>query len=485
MNESETLLSLFVPQFACGMEIYMKNEDIKVFIVGTGSIGSSLAAQLSKDGFEVTVIDKDEEIIANIGNTVDAIGYQGNGASYATLKELNASEADILIAVTNSDELNILSCFTAHKLGTKHTIARIRDVDYATQNSFYRDELGISMTINPDLATASEIFRTLRFPAATRVELFAGGRAELVEMPVKSDSLLIGKSLMEIAKNFEMNLLICAVVRNGEAFVPKGNTVIEDKDILYMTGTPAEFRATFKKLKHSIKPLKNVMIAGNDRVTYYLADLLTTHGAHVTIVDSDHQFCFDMATRFPKAAVMKEDALKYFDSMSESDISNTDAFIAVTTNDEYNLIAAMYAEAKGISKVNARISAQSRTNVLHEDTNIVVVSRENVAADRILGYARALLNVEDIDTVDSLYRLVDGQLEFIEFKVKMSDNNINTPLKKIRIKKNILLAGIIRNGRLVIPHGDDMIIPSDVALVATVGHQIHELNDIYDYESMN
>jgi len=457
----------------------MKNEDMKVFIVGTGSIGSSLAAQLSKDGFEVTVIDQDEEIIANISNTVDAIGYQGNGASYGTLKELNAESADILIAVTNSDELNLLSCFTAHKLGTKHTIARIRDVDYASSNSFYRDELGISMTINPDLATASEIFRTLRFPAATRVELFAGGRAELVEVPVKSDSPMVGKSLMEIGKSLDMSVLICAVVREGKAFVPKGNTVIEDKDILYMTGTAAQFRATFKKLGTSTKPLKRVMIAGNDRVAFYLADLLTSHGTHVTVVDRNKDFCFKMATKLPKVAVMNEDSLKYFDSISESDIANTDAFISVTTNDEYNLIAAMYAESKGISKVTTRVSAKSRTNVLHEDSNIAVISRENVAADRILGYTRALLNVEDIDSVESLYRLVDGQLEFIEVKVKPSDRHLEVALKNVRIKQNILLAGIIRNGKLIIPHGDDMLQPNDVALVGAVGHQIHEIDDIY------
>ena len=458
----------------------MKNNNMKIFIVGTGAIGSSLAGELAKDGCEVTIIDKEEEVVNSLSNSIDAICFQGNGASYNTLKELNAASADILIALTNSDEMNLLSCFTAHKLGTKHTIARIRDVDYAKQNHFYKDELGISMIINPDLATASEIFRTLRFPAATRVELFAGGRAELVEMTVREDSPMVGLSLMDIGKELGINLLICAVVRDGEAFVPKGDTVINAKDILYLTGSEADFKSSFKKLKHPIKPLTNVMISGNDKITYYLIDLLTAHGAKVTLVDDDTKNCFEMASAFPNAAVMTEEALKYMDEMSESDLNNTDAFISITDDDEYNLISAMYAETKGINKIVTRVAAKSRTKVLHEDSNITVVSREDVAADRILGYTRAMLNVEDNDAVESLYRLVDGRLEFIEFNVKSSDKNINKRLKEIKLKRNILLAGIIRNNRMIIPHGEDMLMDGDVALVATVDHLISEIGDIYE-----
>ena len=458
----------------------MKNRNMKIFIVGTGEIGQALATELSKDGCEVTMIDKKEDIIASMTNSIDAIGYQGNGASYNTLKELNAGNADILIAVTNSDELNLLSCFTAHKLGTKHTIARVRDVDYAKQGHFYRDELGISMLINPDLAVASEIFRTLRFPAATRVELFAGGRAELVELTVRDESPMVGHTLMEIGKDLGVSFLICAVVRNGEAFVPKGNTIINAKDVLYLTGSDADFKASFKKLKHPIKPLTNVMMAGNDRVAFYLADLLTSHGVKTTIVEENEKTCFELATNLPKAAVMKDDPLRYIDSMSDTDLNNTDAFISITDDDSANLIDAMYAETKGIKKIVTRVAAKSRVKVIHEDSIISVVCREDVATDRILGYTRAMLNVEDMDAVESLYRLVDGRLEFIEFNVKEGDPHINKPLKQTKLKTNILLAGIIRDGRMIIPHGDDMLLVDDVALVASVDHQLSELGDIYE-----
>ena len=336
------------------------------------------------------------------------------------------------------------------------------------------------MIINPDMASANEIFRSLRFPAATRVELFAGGRAELVELNVRSDSLMVGYSLNNLNRQLGVNLLFCAIVRDGKAFVPKGDTIICEKDILYLTGSEAEFRNAFKQLKHPVKPLKNVMIAGNDMITYYLAYLLIQHGARVTIVDADETVCFKMATALPKANIMKEDLFRYFDTMSEADWENTDAFVAVTDNDEYNLIAAMYAESQKIKKVITRVAAKSRTKVLHEDSQINVISREDVAADRILGYTRALLNVEEKDSVESLYRLFDGKIEFIEFNVKNTDKNINTPLKELKIKKNILLAGIIRDYKMIIPHGDDMLMPYDVALVASVDHQLSELGDIYE-----
>lgn len=455
-------------------------KNMKVIVVGVGSIGESIAAQLTKDGCEVTVIDRNSECLDRLANTVDAIGFQGNGAAYNTLSELNAKDTDVVIAVTDSDEINILSCFTAHAIGAKHTIARIREFDYVNQNHFYRDELGISMIINPDLASANEIFRTMRFPVATRIELFAGGRAELVEMAINEDSPLVGHSLMDIRQNMGINLLVCAIVRDGEAFVPKGYDVVQNKDIIYLTGEDVEFRNSFRKLNMPIKPLKSVMIAGNDRITTYLASLLVERGVSVTIVDNDRAVCEVMADKLPKASVMNEDALRYFDSMSDTDIRNTDAFIAITTNDEYNLIAAMYAESQGISKVIAKIGAKSRLKVMSDKSKICTLSREDVAADRILGYTRALLNAEDNEAVESLYRLLDGKLEFIEFRVDAKDVNVGAPLKSLKMKKGVLLAGIIRNAHMIIPTGNDYLQAEDIALVASVDHQIARLEDIYE-----
>ena len=455
------------------------HKDMEIFIVGGGEIGKALAVQLSRDGYELTIIDREESVVNSIGNTVDVISYQGNGASYTTLKELGADKADIFIAVTESDELNILSCLTAHMMGAKHAIARVRDVDYAGQNRFYRDKLGLSMTINPELATAMEIFRLLRFPLATRVEVFARGRAELVEMTVGANSPLNEKSLIQINQNMGINLLICAVVRNGDVYAPNGETVIRSGDILYMTGAPEEFRKSFKKLKLPIKPMQSVMISGAGRISCYLAGVLLKQGAKVTIVERNQRIADEVSAAMPKAAVLCDDTLNYFDAMSGTDISHTDAFIAMTEDDEYNLVAAMYAESQGINKVVSRINAKSRLKVLPPESRICTVSREDVAADRILGYSRSLLNAEDNDAVESLYRLMDGKIEFIEFKIDEKDRNLNIPLKDLKLKRNILLGCIMRDTRTIIPRGDDVLLPGDMALVVTIGRQIARLEDIF------
>ena len=343
----------------------------------------------------------------------------------------------------------------------------------------YKNQLGISLIINPELATALEVYRLLRFPLATRVEVFAGGRAELVEMTVSEKSPLDGKTLIEINKNMGINLLICAIVRKGEAFVPKGDSVVQKGDILYLTGAAEEFRKSFRQLKLPVKPLQSVMIAGGGRISRYLAEVLLKQGAKVTIVEKNKEMARDMSVAVSKAAVMCDDALTYFDSMSATDIAHTDAFIAMTDNDEYNLVAAMYAESQGINKVVSRINAKSRLNVLQEGSRICTISREDVAADRILGYSRSLLNAEDNDAVESLYRLMDGKIEFIEFKIDEDDKNLNIPLKDLNIKRNILLGCIIRDGRTIIPRGDDLLLPGDTALVATINRQIARLEDIF------
>ena len=456
-----------------------RRSDMKIFIVGGGGIGSALAEQLSRDGYEVTVIDRNPDVVSGLGNSMDIICYEGNGASYTTLQEANASAADILISVTDSDELNILSCLTAHMLGARHTIARIRDVDYSRQNHFYRDRLGLSMIINPELATAMEINRVLRFPLATRVEVFAKGRAELVGMTVREESPLNGKSLIEINQGLKINLLICAVVRQGEAFVPKGDTVICTGDILFMTGAADEFRTAFKKLKLPVKPLQSVMIAGGGRIAYYLAEMLLQQGAKVTLLEKNKEYATEISEAISGINVVCEDALTYFDSMSQTDIEHTDAFISITDNDEYNLIAAMYGESQGIGKVISRVNAKSRLKVLPPDSKICTISIEDVAADRILGYSRSLLNAEDNDAVESLYRLMDGKIEFIEFKVDEKDKNLNIPLKNLQMKRNTLIGCIIRDYKTLIPRGDDVIKAGDILLVATINRQIVRLEDIF------
>lgn len=452
----------------------------KIFLVGGGQIGQNLAKQLAHADYEVTIIDRSEEVVDNLGNNIDAICFQGNGAAYGTLKELNVGSADMFIAVTESDELNILSCFTAHVLGAKHTVARIRESDYNSQKHFYKDQLGISMTINPELATAMEISRTLRFPLATRVESFANGRAELVEMTVKEDWPLVDKTLQEINRDLGIDLLFCAIVRNGEAFVPKGDSTIQAGDILYVTGAAQKFRSSFRKLKILKQPLQSVLIAGAGRISNYLTEILIRQGFKVTVVDSREDVAEQFARDHHEAVVIREDALRYFDIMSPADFAHTDAFVAITSDDEYNLVSSMYADSQGIAKVVTRISAKSRLKVLPQESKICTVSREDVAADRIFAYCRSLMNASGIDRVESLYRLMDGKIEFIEFRIGADDRNLNIPLKNLKMKRNVLIACIIREAVTIIPRGDDVIQDNDTVLVGAIGRHVTGLEDVFE-----
>jgi len=453
---------------------------VKVCIVGVGGkIGYVLAQKLSEGGCEVTCIDNSPAVINRIANTFDIICYQGNGASYDILKESGASECDIFIAVTGSDELNILSCLTAHRIGAKNTIARVRNVEYATKSEFYKESFGLSMTINPELAAAREIQRLLHFPLAARVELFAKGRAELVEMKVEEGNAIIGKSLSEFNKNMHINLLICAVVRNDNIIIPKGDFVIQVDDVLYITGSAIEFNKSFKKMNIEVRTVNSIIIAGASRIAYYLAMLLNRDGTKVTIIEKNHDVSVELAGAVSGISVMCSDAMEYFTSMSENDIRNTDACVALTNNDEYNLIMSMYARTKNIYRVITKMNSDSTLKELQKNTDICCVSKEDAATDVILGYARSLMAAEDMDSIESMYRLMDGKLEFIEFAVRSDEAFLGKPLKELRLKSGLLIACIIRGRQPIIPRGDDIIKKGDSVLVVTVDQQITCMQDIF------
>lgn len=456
-----------------------EKDNVKVCVVGAGKIGGALAAQLSGTGCEVTIIDRDLEVVNRISNTLDVICFQGNGASYATLQEVDAGEADIFISVTGSDELNILSCLTAHMLGAKRTIARVRNVDYAMQSEFYMDRLGLSMTINPEFAAAKEIHRLLRFPLATRIELFARGRAELVEMKVEKNNSMVGRTLIEIHKGMRIKLLICAVVRDGKIEIPNGDFVIHEGDVVYITGAPKEFTEAFRRMNLPVKPLNSVLIVGASRMGYYLATLLDREGANVTVVEKNHEVAAQLAGNIPRISVMCGDAMEYFASMSDSDIHNTDAIVALTNNDEYNLVVSMFGESKQLDKVIMKMNSQSNLRELQKNTCICSVSKEDAATDVILGYARSLLNAESNDAIESLYRLMDGKIEFIEFKIRMNEIYLEKPLKELELKSGILIACIIRERKPIIPRGDDVIKNGDSVLIVTVDKRVTRFQDIF------
>ncbi len=458
----------------------MRAKKINIHIVGAGEIGVALARQLSEDGCSVTVLDTDPAVVSDVSNTMDVICFQGNGASYAALQEAGSGDAELFIAVTDSDELNILACLTAHLLGAKRTAARVRNVEYARQSVFYRDQMGLSMTINPELAAAMEISRILRFPSATRVEVFAGGRAELVEMRLQADAPLCGRSLMEINQKMGIDLLICAVVRGEEVYIPKGDFVLNADDILYLTGAADAFRKAFKAMKMPVRPVRSAILAGVGRITHYLAELLRREGVHITVVEKDHVKAVGFNRSVRDCSVMNDDIIGYLNGMSETYLRNTDAFVALTDSDEHNVVAGLYADSLGIGRVVFRLNGSSRLKALSKNRRTATVSLEDTAVDLILGYARSLMNAEENDAVESLYRLMDGRIEFTEFRVTEHSTHLDQPLREWRLKPDTLIACILRNSRPILPRGDDVIRPGDSVLVATTHRQLVRLEDIFD-----
>ena len=456
-----------------------RKKKIKVHIVGAGEIGRTLTAQLSQDDCEVTVVDTDAQVVNALSNSLDVYCYRGNGASYAALEEVQAGDSDIFISVTDSDELNILACLTAHMMGAKHTVARVRNIDYAKHVNFYRDRLGLSMTINPELAAATEISRVLRFPSATRVEVMAKGRVEVVEMTLSSHSPLCGRAVHEFGQTLGIDLLICAVVRGDQVHIPKGPFVLEAGDVLYLTGAASAFRKAFSKLGMPVRASHSVMVAGAGRITYYLAEQLKREGVHVTVVEESHEKAVEFCRSNAECAVMNDNVIAYFDSMSGSDIENTDAFVSLTANDEFNVVASMYAASLKIPKVISRISSGSKLKILQRDDRITTVSQEDTAVNLILAYARSLMNAEGQDAVESLCRLMDGKIEVTEFRITETSPHINQPIREWRIKADALLGSIIRDGRPITPRGDDVIRPGDRLLVVTTRKQLVQLEDIF------
>ena len=421
----------------------MKKKNVKICVVGGGKIGSEIAAQLTDNGCEVTVIDTNLDLINKISNAMDVICYQGNGASLTILQDAGAAEADIFIAVTGSDELNILSCLTAHSLGAKNTIARVRNAEYAVQSEFYMEKFGLSMTINPDFTAAREIERLLHFPQAT------------------------------------MNILICAIVRDKNIFIPNGDDIVKEGDVLYITGSPKAINESLEKMNIKVRRISSVLIAGASRIGFYLSKMLEKDGVNVTVVEKVHSKAAELAGNVPGVSVMCSDAMEYFESMSEADIKNTDAFVTLTNNDEYNLIAGMLAEKRNVYKVVTKMNSHSALKELQMNTKICSVSKESAVTDIIIGYSRSLLAAENFDAISSLYRLMDGKLEFVEFKVTSDEAYLGKLIKELQVKKGYIIASIIRNRRLIVPRGDDVIEKGDSVLVCTVNKSILRLQDIF------
>ena len=452
---------------------------MRIVVVGLGKVGRALAAQLAAEGHDIVGIDQNAEIIDNIVNIYDVRGVAGNGGCYDVQKEAFEDGADLLIATTSSDEINILSCLVAKKIGTRHTIARIRNPEYEKQLRFMREELGLSMVINPEKATSREIARVLRFPSAIKREQFCRQRFELVEYRVGPDNPLVGMPLADLYRNIRVKILVCAVARGQETIIPSGSFELQAGDKIYLTASPSDLEAFFRKLHLFKERANNIMIVGAGRMTYYLVKELQDVQKRVTVIDNNLKRCQDMSEKFPGVLVIHGDGVDS-ELLSEERITEMDAFVALTGMDESNIILAMYASQFNSCKVVAKINRPSFAD-LATANNLVdsVVSTASVTSEAITRYVRAMQNSIYSDNIKTLHRLVGGRVEALEFNVGPGLPFIGKPLKDVQLKDGLLIVGIVRrNGQTVIPSGDDTLSEGDDVVVVTTDTTLHALRDI-------
>ena len=450
---------------------------MKIIIVGCGKIGSTILASLTAEGHDVTAVEVDADLLTEITNVYDVMGVCGNGADCETLAEAGVADAELLVAATGSDEFNMLTCYLAGRMGARHTIARIRNPEYNDKSlNFMKQELGLSMAINPELLAAREMYHTLKLPTAAKVETFSRGNFEMIELHLKEDSPLIGVPLFELRSKFDAKFLVCVVGRGDEVYIPDGRFVLQAGDHVGITAARAEIHKLMRAIGAASKQARDVMILGGSRTAYYLAKQLLVSGSDVKIIDRDRAVCEELCDALPKAVVIHGDGSDQ-ELLAEEGIRDMDAFVALTGMDEQNILLSFFAASQNVPKV---ISTINRPELAAMATRLGldgIASPRRTITNVVLRYARALHNSMG-STIETLYSLMDDRAEAIEFLVQDEPSLVNVPLKELPLKPNILIAGIIRNRRPIIPAGDDRILPGDKVVLVVAGRRLQDIKDI-------
>ncbi len=448
---------------------------MRIIIVGLGKIGSTITDFLTHEDHDIIVIDTNQTIVQEIVDSYDVKGVVGNGASYQVLMEAEANKADMLIASTSSDELNILSCLVSKKCGVKYTIARVRDPEYSKQIDFFHKELGVSMIVNPEFETAREIYRILRFPSALKIETFASGRVEIAEMIVAENSDLVGKRLMDIRKELDVNVLICIVEREGKAYIPDGYFVLQANDKIYVNAPKMELSKFFKNSGNLKNKVKSVMIIGGSKISFYLTVKLIEMGVKVKIIEIDKTRCQQLSELLPSVDVINGEGSNQM-LLKEEGIENVDAVVTLTGFDEENIIISLYAKLKKVPKIITKINRYNLSDIFKSVNLDSVISPKEVTANHIIRYVRSLENAVESE-VKTLYKLVNNQVEASEFYLAEETSFTHITFKDLKLKPNILIASIIRDNKVIIPSGTDYMQAGDSVIVVSI-NKIHDLEDI-------
>ena len=447
-----------------------------IIIVGCGKVGSALAAQLNAEGNNVTVIDQDAVKVKAIANKLDIMGVIGNGASRSTQKEAGVDHTDLLIAVTGNDELNLLSCLVAKKAANCRTIARLKNPEYNIDAPYFKNELGLAMVINPELAAAKEIARILHFPSAIKIESFAKGRVELLKFKLPDNSPIIGRSIKDVAIKYRTKVTFCTVERGDDVHIANGSLVFEEKDVISIIAAPSRAKSFFKKIDYTLHPIKNALIVGGGPITYYLCELLDGSGISCTVVEKDPARCEQLANDFDKVTVINANPSNE-DILREEGIAQADAFVALTGLDEENILLSLFARKSGSRKVVTKINRtdfDDITNQLDLDSSVYP---KNITADTIVSYVRAMGNRRG-SNIETVYNLIKGRVEAAEFIVGEDSPIVDTPLMDLSLKPGVLIATIQRGRTQINPHGQDVLEAGDSVVIVTKDLPLTDITDI-------
>lgn len=454
-----------------------KSVGLNIIIVGCGKVGATLTEQLSREGHDITLIDKNPQKIQMLTNTYDVMGVIGNGASYNVQIDAGIEEADLLIAVTESDELNLLCCTVAKRVGNCAAIARVRTPDYSEEAAYLREKLGLAMIINPELEAAREVARLLYLPTALEVNTFAHEQAELIKFKVPKDNILIGQTIANLGKNnISNNILICAVERDGQVTIPDGDFQFAVDDVLSFVASREDARAFLTKIGFNTKQVHNTMIIGGGKAAYYLATQLLHMGISVKIIENDRQRCEELSTLLPKAIIINGDGTNE-ELLDEEGIRQAESFVPLTGIDEENILLTLYAKEVSKAKIITKINRIGFKNVIgHLDLGSVIYPKY-ITSEAIIAYVRAK-KASMNSNIKTLYHLFDSRIEAIEFLVEEESEVTNVPLMNMNLKKNLLLCCIHRNGRIIIPSGTDSIMVGDTVVIVTTHSGFNDIQDI-------
>lgn len=451
---------------------------MKIVIIGAGKIGATLAEQLTREGHEITVVDINAESLDSLGNSLDVMTVEGNGINKETQIEAGVPSADLVIAVMSTDEQNLLSCLMAKKLGVGNTIARVRNPEYTTALRLIKEDLGLSMALNPEFASAMEIARILRAPSAIKIDAFSKGRVELHKVRIAEDSPLAGMRLMELGK-LQTGVLICVVERGQQdVYIPDGNFTLCPGDRISLVAKPKTAIRFFHKIGIQTDPVKRVMLIGGGRISYYLAKLMLDFGANVKIIESNREVCDSLSERLPGVTVIHGDGTNE-KLLAEEGIAKMDAIASLTGIDEENVLMSLYARSVSKAKIVTKINRTTFSHIIKSMDLGSVFHPRYIAADHIVRYVRAMQNSLG-SNVETLYKIVGNKAEALEFRATAKSAVCGKPLQELATLPNLLIGAINRNGKILTPGGRDTIEPGDTVIVVTTVTGLNDLDDILD-----